>query len=66
MMLPVRASPKPGFGNPSTLPLSLPSGSGDGGTSFLGRGFFSDDFLGDRALGLEHTELLDMMELVVP
>ena len=65
-MLPVRESPKPGLGKPSTLPLSLPSGNGDGGTSFLGRGFFSDDFLGERAIGLEHTELLDTMELVVP
>jgi len=62
----MRFSPNPGFWNPRTLPVSLPSGRGEGGTSFLGRGFFSDDLRGDSAIGLDDMELPDMIELVVP
>lgn len=65
-MLPILGSPNPGFWKPRTLPVSLPSASGDGGTSLRGRGFFSEDLRGDRAMGLEQTELPEMMELVVP
>jgi hypothetical protein len=48
------------------LPVSLPSGTGEAGTSLRGRGFLSEDFRGDKAIGLDEMELLDMMELVVP
>ena len=66
MILPIRFSPNPGFGKPRTLPDSLPSGRGEGGTSFLGRGFFNEDFRGDNAIGLDEIELPETMELVVP
>ena len=48
------------------LPVSLPSGTGEAGTSLRGRGFLSEDLRGDKAIGLDEMELLDMMELVVP
>lgn len=66
LMLPTRASPNPGFWKPRILPVSLPSGTGEAGTSLRNRGFLSDDFRGERAIGLDDTELPDMMELVVP
>lgn len=65
-MLPTRGSPKPGFWKPRTLPVSLPSGTGEAGTSFRGRGFLSDDLRGDSAIGFDDIELPEMMELVVP
>lgn len=66
LMLPERFSPNPGFWNPKMLPVSLPSGTGEAGTSLRGRGFLSDDLRGDKAIGLDEMELLEMMELVVP
>lgn len=66
LMLPTLGSPKPGFWKPRTLPVSLPSGTGEAGTSLRGRGFLSEDFRGDKAIGLDDTELPEMIELVVP
>lgn len=66
LMLPTLGSPNPGFWNPKTLPVSLPSGTGEAGTSLRGRGFLSEDLRGDNAIGFDETELPEMMELVVP